>query len=100
MEILMLVLLYYFSQNPEFAKSVGPLMDKLKDSQQMLDFLNDLSKFSQTFSTVQPEKKPEEKQDSPKQDTTDCKEKPQSPTAGIADAFIENILNGYLKKKS
>ena len=30
----------------------------------------------------------------PKED----KEKPQSPTEGIADEFIQNILDSYLKK--
>ena len=49
MEILILVLLYYLSQNPAFAESVKPLMGKIKDSEQMLNFLNDLSKFSGAF---------------------------------------------------
>jgi len=53
MEILMLVLLYYLSQNPDFSDSVKPLMAKLKDSEQMLCFLKDLSSFTQTFSTFQ-----------------------------------------------
>lgn len=90
----MLVLLYYLSQNPNFAESVKPLMAKLKDSQQMLDFLNDLSKFTQTFSTLQTPKK-EEKTEKPPQE----EKQPQSPTAGIADEFIERILNGYLQKQ-
>lgn len=89
----MLVLLYYLSQNPNFAESVKPLMAKLKDSQQMLDFLNDLSKFTQTFSTLQTPKKEEKAEKPPQQE-----KQPQSPTAGIADEFIERILNGYLQK--
>ena len=93
----MLVLLYYLSQNPDFAESVKPLMDKLKNSQQMLDFLNDLSKFTQTFSTLKPDAKQNQSNTSA-QDTSQ-KKNPQSPTAGIADAFIEDILNGYLKKQ-
>ncbi len=90
----MLVLLYYLSQNADFSESVKPLMSKIKDSEQMLCFLNDLSKFTQTFSTFQqnePQKPPckEEKED---------KKTPQSPTAGIADEFIQNILDNYLQK--
>ena len=102
MEILILVLLYYFSQNPQFAESVQPLMAKLKDSQHMLDFLNDLSKFTETFGAFKKET-PKENQPNTETKTTekkpDEKENPQSPTAGIADAFIEEILNGYLKKQ-
>ena len=97
----MLVLLYYLSQNPNFAESVKPLMANLKDSQQMLDFLNDLSKFTQTFSTLQTSKesgkteKKEQKENAPKPQD---KKEPQSPTSGIADEFIVRILNGYLQK--
>ena len=100
MEILMLVLLYYLSQNPSFAESVKPLMEKLKDSQQMLNFLNDLSKFTQTFSTLNTEKESPKHTEEKQQNANEKQEeKPQSPTAGIADAFIEEILNGYLKNK-
>ena len=100
MEILILVLLYYLSQNPDFSESVRPLMAKLKNSEQMLSFLKDLSNFSQTFSTF----KGEEKKTPPKTDykkdnnTKENKEKPQSPTEGIADEFIQSILDSYLKK--
>ena len=85
----MLVLFYYLSQNPDFSESVKPLMAKLKNSEQMLGFLKDLSSFTQTFSSLkaEPPKKEEEK-----------KENPQSPTEGIADEFIQNILESYLKK--
>ena len=102
MEILILVLLYYLSQNPDFTESVKPLMAKLKDSEQMLSFLKDLSNFSQTFSTFTSPKKDCEQntQQSEKQEKTDNKEKsPQSPTAGIADDFIQSILDGYWNKK-
>ena len=104
MEILLLVLLYYLSQNPNFAQSVKPLMEQLKNSQQTLNFLNDLSKFNENF---QPCKEP--KGQNEKQSACDYKEKQESqekppksehsPTAGIADEFIEQILNGYLHKK-
>ena len=102
MEILILVLLYYLSQNPDFSESVRPLMAKLKNSEQMLSFLMDLSTFSQTFSTFKGEEK---KADAPpktdyKKDNNakEDKEKPQSPTEGIADEFIQSILDSYLKK--
>ena len=89
----MLVLLYYLSQNPDFSESVKPLMAKLKDSEQMLTFLKDLSNFSQTFSTFKTEAP--KKEAPPKSDE---KENPQSPTEGIADEFIQSILDSYLKK--
>ena len=96
MEILILVLLYYLSQNPDFSDSVRPLMEKLKNSEQMLNFLKDLSNFTKTFSTFQCGTNKGE----PSQGTTPSteKEKPQSPTMGIADEFIQNILDSYLKK--
>ena len=67
----------------------------------MLSFLNDLSKFSETFSTFKTEKAPypptndEKKAAEPKKD----EKEPQSPTTGIADTFIQNILDSYLKKR-
>ena len=106
MEIFILVLLYYFSQNPQFAESVKPLMAELKNSQQMLCFLEDLSKFTQTFSTFQKQKDEPcktEKQDSSPSETPKDKEKdeekPQSPTQGIADEFIQQLLDQYLTKR-
>ena len=85
----MLVLLYYLSQNPDFSESVKPLMAKLKNSEQMLGFLKDLSSFTQTFSSL--------KADAPTKEEPK-KENPQSPTEGIADECIQNILDSYLKK--
>lgn len=96
MEILILVLLYYLSQNPDFSDSVRPLMEKLKNSEQMLNFLKDLSKFTKTFSTFQCNGKNEDA-DKCKAPPKEDKEKPQSPTEGIADEFIQNILDSYLK---
>lgn len=93
----MLVLFYYLSQNPDFAKSVQPLMSQIKDSQQMLSFLNDLSKFSETFSTFKSDKQTEKQEKTEKEQKKDEKD-PQSPTLGIADEFIQNILDSYLKK--
>lgn len=92
----MLVLLYYFSQNPDFHESVKPIMEQLKNSEQMLAFLNDLSKFSQTFGNSKGESPKQEKDEHPKEDCN--QEKTQSPTQGIADEFIQQILDGYLNK--
>lgn len=105
----MLILLYYLSQNPDFPESVKPLMSQLKNSEQMLCFLNDLSKFTQTFSTLKnqncstppPPPKEETKKEPPKEKPIEKnaeKKEPQSPTAGIADDFIQQILEGYLNK--
>ena len=74
-------------------------MAELKNSQQMLRFLEDLSKFTQTFSTF--EKEPEQAKAEEKQPAGEKakKENPQSPVSGIADGFIENLLKDYLRKK-
>jgi hypothetical protein len=101
MEILILVLLYYLSQNPDFANSVKPLMNQIKNSEEMLRFLNDLSKFTQTFSTFANEKPcdtPGEKKPKTSNESETQKKEPQSPTTGIADTFIQNILDSYLNK--
>lgn len=105
MEILILVLLYYLSQNPDFHESVKPLMGQLKNSEQMLSFLNDLSKFSQTFSSFQKKQEPKPDGEKPpqkddcKQNVSDNKKPSESPTSGIADEFIQQILDSYLSKK-
>ena len=101
MEIFILVLLYYFSQNPDFAESVKPLMAKLKDSEQMLCFLNDLSKFTQTFGGFQAknEAAPKPPCDDDKPPKQEENKNPQSSTQGIADEFIQQILDGYLSKQ-
>ena len=76
-------------------------MAKLKNSEQMLSFLKDLSTFSQTFSTFKGEEKksngPNKEKDK-QEPPNEHKEKPQSPTEGIADEFIQSILDSYLKK--
>ncbi len=94
----MLVLLYYLSQNENFAESVKPLMCRIKDSEEMLRFLNDLSKFTQTFSAFKNEA-PQKEKKSPCEEEKKGEKNPQSPTAGIADEFIQNILDSYLKKQ-
>lgn len=75
-------------------------MSQLKDSEQMLSFLKDLSKFSDTFSSFKSNRQksePSPKENPPPMDAAK-KEKPQSPTEGIADDFIQKILDSYLQK--
>lgn len=111
MEIIMLMLLYFLAQNPDFPESVKPLMGKLKNSEEMLKFLNDLSRFSEMFSLFQKQGKEKDKTPPPPPPPKgekaepaappppEEKEKPQSPTSGIADEFIEQCLERYFKKK-
>ena len=109
MEILLLVCLYYLSQNPNFTQSVKPLMEQLKNSEQTLRFLNDLAKFNETFQTHKSdtpcpdEKKQENKHENKQEKTCDTtsenKTTASSPTVGIADDFIQKILDGYLNKQ-
>ena len=94
MEILILVLLYYLSQNPDFSESIKPIMNQIKDSEQMLRFLKDLSNFAETFNFKNKEQKPE----APADKKEEKKENPQSPTSGIADEFIQSMLDSYFKK--
>ena len=94
MEILILVLLYYLSQNPDFSESIKPIMNQIKDSEQMLRFLKDLSNFAETFNF----KCKEPKCETPPNKQEEKKENPQSPTSGIADDFIQSMLDSYFKK--
>lgn len=97
-----MILLYVLSQNPDFEQSVKPLMSQLKNSEQTLNFLKDLAKFSETFHLFNGIKPNEEKNAEPcdtKKDENDKEKTPASHTFGIADDFIENILESYFKKK-
>ncbi len=89
MELLTLLFLYLLTQNPDFPKKIQPLCQGLKNSEDILRFLKDLSAFSDLFS-----KKEEKKEDVRKEDK---KSPSDSPTGGIADGFIENFLKDYLK---
>lgn len=109
MELLILIILYYLSQNPDFEQSVKPLLGELKNSEHALKFLEELSQFSKLFSTLNSKndggmdgsnKKSEAKKEEPqtKQAPPKAEEKPSkesSPTAGIADGFIEELLEKY-----
>ena len=79
-------------------------MSRLKNSEQMLGFLNELSRFTQTFSSFQnsaPKKEADKSENTEKAEKKEANEKkdPQSPTSGIADAFIQEMLENYLKKR-
>ena len=93
-------MLYYLSQNPNFPDSVKPLMGSLKNSEEILKFLNDLSKFSELFSTFGASKpKGEKPPEQPEKGEKKKEGEDTSPTNGIADAFIKECLENYFKKR-
>lgn len=106
MELLILIILYYLSQNPDFERSVKPLLGELKNSEQALKFLEELSQFSKLFSTFNTQKgggMSERKGEKKEEPEPPKPEKPQgepSPTAGIADGFIEELLERYFKRST
>lgn len=89
----MLLILFYLSQNPKFIDAVKPISEKLKNSEEMLRFIKDLSNFSDLFGSSCPPPPPE-KDDNKENE----KETPRSPTQGIADEFIEKCLSDYFKR--
>ena len=102
MELICLFCLYYLSQNPQFAESVKPLMTSLQNSEQMLKFINDLSKFSTYFSPsekAQPTKNEPTKKTDTEEQTTSTKSDQTSPTSNIAGDFIEQVLGNYFKNR-
>ncbi len=123
----MLLLLYYLSQNPDFPERIKPLMGQLKNSEEMLKFLNDLSRFSDIFSLFKKQEGGPDRSDRPDRPQSGApkppnaspdgasapngsggapyspspkqeKENPQTPTSGIADEFIEQCLEKYFKR--
>lgn len=103
MELICLFCLYYLSQNPQFAESVKPLMSTLKNSEQMLKFINDLSKFSAYFTSNGQNNAPSEQSHTPpndkKEEPKTEKKETHSPTEKIADEFIEQVLGNYFKNR-
>ena len=95
MEIFVLLMLYYLAQNPDFLSRVQPLMGEMKNSQEMLKFITDLSKFAAIFSkNAEPSPPPK----TPPQEE-EKKQSPATKTSGIADDFIQQCLENYFKKK-
>ena len=112
-----MIILYYLSQNPDFERSVKPLLGELKNSEQALKFLEELSQFSHLFSGLNGKKdggvsaantnksQPQSSQSSERtshqaaQPSQSDRDKPpsqeSSPTAGIANGFIEELLSKY-----
>ena len=103
MEIFVLIILYYLSQNPDFERSVKPILGELKNSQNALKFLEELSQFSKLFSGAKTEKdggmdKANPKNEPPKEPPKQSPDgKSESPTSGIADGFIEELLSKYFQ---
>ncbi|MBQ9729573.1 MAG: hypothetical protein IJV80_02055 [Clostridia bacterium] len=104
METIVLILLYYLSQNPDFPDKIKPFLTQLNDSKKMLDFLGDLSKFQNLFSSLKTENKTEEPAPDGAHEPVQNpppppeKEKSQSPTKGIANEFIEGKLEEYFSR--
>ena len=84
--------MYLLSQNQDFSQKIQALCKELKNSEDLLRFIKDLSCFSDLFSKKKENKEPS----APKNEQ---KEPPVNPTSGIADGFIENFFNDYLKGK-
>jgi hypothetical protein len=103
MELIILAFLYLLSKDPDFSKAVKPILSGIKNSEDLLKFVGDISKFSSMFTSSakqpeppQPPKAEEKKTDEPPKD----KEKTsKSPTEGIADAFIQQCLENYFKNR-
>ena len=104
MEIFVLLMLYYLSQNPDFLSRVKPLMGEMKNSQELLKFITDLSKFSSIFSQAQGQAQGQSaagQQSSPSQSQSpEKKQSPASQTSGIADDYIQDLLENYFKKST
>ena len=107
MDILSLILLYYLSQKDDFFESIKPIVGNIKSSENLLKFLNDLNRFSEIFSafknTGNEKTGDTEQTNQPKKAENSApsqNEKQQSPTAGIANEFIQKSLDAYFKKRS
>ena len=107
MELFVLIMLYYLSQNPDFERSVKPLLGELKNSEQALKFLEELSQFSKLFSSFQNKKgggrdgfKGENSASSATPKEAPKGKDESSPTSGIADGFIEELLQKYFHPNS
>lgn len=105
MEIFVLLMLYYLSQTPDFLSKVQPLMGDMKNSQELLKFITDLSKFASIFSQGEKGGNPTPQKPTPDTDNTSQKQPdtdkktPASQTSGIADDFIQNLLEKYFQKR-
>ena len=96
MEIIVLIMLYYLTQNTDFEKTVKPLMSSLKSSEDLLKFISDLSKFSELFSHPDGKntKVNDTQENAQKQKQA---EKQSSPANTIANDFIKETLEKYFQ---
>ena len=101
MELIILAFLYLLSKDPDFSKAVKPILSGIKNSEDLLKFVGDISKFSSMFtSPPKPPESPPKTEQSPKEEPKQDKEKAsKSPTEGIADAFIQQCLENYFKNR-
>lgn len=104
MEIFVLLMLYYLSQNPDFLSRIQPLMGEMKNSQELLKFIGDLSRFTSIFAQngqKHEEKSPSGKERAPDNEPSEKEQTktPASQTNGIANDFIQQCLENYFKKR-
>ncbi len=107
MDIITLLLCYLLMQKPELLENLKPLFGAIKSPEDLTKILNDVQKFKDFFAAMnvatndkKEERKPQEKKaDSPTCDNEKGQEKSQSPTAGIANEFIQNSLDAYFKRR-
>ena len=100
MEIMMLMLLYFLAQNPDFPESVKPLMGKLKNSEEMLKFLNDLSRFSEMFSLFQKQGKAKAKRRSLPHRRRPKKKKSRNPRPAELRTNLSSSASNDISKRS
>ena len=106
MELIILAFLYLLSKDPDFSKAVKPILSGIKNSEDLLKFVGDISKFSSMFSSSfsasqKPPEPPPKAEENPRAEPSsqDKEKTPKSPTEGIADAFIQQCLENYFKKR-
>jgi hypothetical protein len=118
MDIITLLLFYLLMQKPELLENLKPLFGAIKSPEDLTKILNDVHKFKDFFaamnnatsnasnnsssnfsSAAQKDKSEEKKKDEREKDGEKGQEKSQSPTAGIANEFIQNSLDAYFKRR-
>lgn len=117
MEIIFLFCLYYLSQHPDFPEAMKPLLSSLKNSEEMLKFMNELSNFSEMFSflthknntennshttqsqATNPTPPTSKTENSTPKNEKEQEKNPSTATEGIADEFIERCLQNYFKNR-
>lgn len=119
MDVITLLSLYLISQNPDFKGNLCSLFDKIKQSEEMLNFLKSLSVFpcAQSGAACAPDPPPEQSPRShdcpdPPQNTSDVKERVEinahdgekekrstnSPLSSVGGDLIEKYVTQYLRR--